>query len=195
MLARIDGLIVLADGHQSGGFMTRELWSYGNFHECVDMYAFVLEEGATEPPAHITRAWQDALAVRGIIEDNVKVGRTAGETFEILKKKITEAGFIYVDRQNIDRTLHPDKTWVPIDLHAAGSGIYAPRIGPLGPDWQRNIKLPMYHHFYFEYWVDVAIPEWGEGSSLNMRFHDGAMVTENGVEYFFPPPTELILVR
>jgi len=177
----------LVDGHQSGGFMTRDAWKYGNYHECLDSYAYVLGEGETEPPPHIQRAWDDALAVRKIIEDNVKIGRTAGENFEVLKQKIADAGFIYVDRQDIDRTSRPDKTWVPIDLHAAGSGIYAPRIGPLGPDWQRDIELPMYHHFY--------MPEWGEGESLNMRFHDGAMVTDKGVEYFFPPPTELALIQ
>jgi hypothetical protein len=185
----------LVDGHQSGGFMMRDAWKYGNYHECLDSYAYVLREGEAEPPPHIQRAWNDALAVRKIIEDNVKIGRTAGDNFEILKQKIDEAGFIYIDRQDIVRTPHPDKTWVPIDLHAAGAGIYAPRIGPLGPDWQREIELPMYHHFYLEYWVDVAMPEWGEGESLNMRFHDGAMVTDKGVEYFFPPPTELALIQ
>ncbi len=184
-----------ADGHQSGGYMDGEWWKYGNFHEVVDMYAYVLAEGETEPRAHLQRAWADALAVRKILEDNVKAGRTAAETFEILKREIRDAGFVYVDMQDIDRTSAPDKTFVPIDLHAAGPGIYAPRIGPLGPDWQRNIVLPMYHHFYLEYWVDVAIPEWGAGESLNMRFHDGAMATEEGVEYFFPPPTEILLVR
>jgi len=25
-----------------------------------------------------------------------------------------------------------------LDMNAAGAGIYAPRIGPLGPDWQRD---------------------------------------------------------
>lgn len=141
------------------------------------------------------RVWDDALKVRKIIEDNVKVGRTADETFEILKKEIKEAGFIYSDIQRFDRNQFPDKTWIAIDLHAAGSGIYAPRIGPLGPNWQRDIKLPLYHHFYLEYFIDVPMPEWGKGESLNLRFHDGAMVTERGLEYFFPPPTELHLIR
>jgi hypothetical protein len=135
------------------------------------------------------------MKVRKIIEDNVKVGRTAGATFEILKQKIQEAGMINSDIQRYDRSKFPDKTWVSLDLHAAGSGLYAPRIGPLGPDWQRDIKLPLYHHFYIEFFIDVPMPEWGEGRSINLRFHDGVMTTERGVEYFFPYPREFPLIR
>ena len=188
-------LLILNDGAQSGGFLMPEYWKYGNYHECIDAYAYVLEEGKTEPPAHIERLWAEVMKVRRIIEDNVKPGRTAGATFEILKQKIQEAGMINSDIQKYDRSKFPDKTWVSLDLHAAGSGLYAPRIGPLGPDWQRNIKLPLYHHFYMEFFIDVPMPEWGEGRSLNLRFHDGVMTTEQGVEYFFPYPKELPLVH
>jgi hypothetical protein len=34
------------------------------------------------------------MKVRKILEDNIKVAHTAGETFEILKQKIEEAGFM-----------------------------------------------------------------------------------------------------
>ena len=80
-------------------------------------------------------------------------------------------------------------------MHAAGGGIYAPRIGPLGPDWQRDMTLPPNHHFYFEYWVYVPMPEWGEGKYLSLQFHDGAIATESGVEYFYPPPLEIHLIK
>jgi len=188
-------LMILNDGHQSGGFMMPERWQYGNYHEVTDAYAYVLEEGETEPPAHIKRMWSEAMKVRQIIEDHVKVGRTADATYEILKQKVVEAGMINTEIQRFDRSRFPDKTWVAIDLHAAGSGIYAPRIGPLGPDWQNAIKLPLYHHFYMEFFIDIPMPEWGKGESINLRFHDGVMTTERGVEYFFPYPTELQLIR
>jgi hypothetical protein len=80
-------------------------------------------------------------------------------------------------------------------MHAAGAGIYAPRIGPLGPDWQRDMTLPPNHHFYFEYWVYVPMPEWGEGKYLSLQFHDGAIATESGVKYFYPPPLEIHLIK
>jgi hypothetical protein len=39
------------------------------------------------------------------------------------------------------------------------------------------------------------MPEWGEGKYLSIQLHDGAIVTERGVEYFSPPPTEIRLIR
>ena len=93
-------------------------------------YGYVLREGETEPPPKIKKTWADALKVRKILEDNIKVDRTAGETFEILKRKIDEAGFIYANRQLYNKDLDPEKTQVPLDLHAAGKGVNAPRISP-----------------------------------------------------------------
>jgi hypothetical protein len=186
-------LICLAGGNQSGGHVDPE-WPYGNFYEISFEYGYILREGETEPPPKIKRAWADVLKVRKILEDNIKVGRTAGETFELLKRKIEEAGYIYVNRQIFETDKDPEVTQVPLDMHAA-AGIYAPRIGPLGPDWQREMKLPLNHHFYFEYWVYVPMPEWGEGKYLSIQLHDGAIVTEGGVEYFFPPPTEIRLIK
>jgi hypothetical protein len=186
-------LVCLAGGNQSGGHVDDE-WKYGNFYEISFEYGYILRDGETELPPKIKRAWDDVLKVRKILEDNIKVGRTAGETFEHLKKKIEEAGYIYVNRQIFETDKDTQITQVPLDMHAA-AGIYAPRIGPLGPDWQRDMKLPLNHHFYFEYWVYVPMPEWGEGKYLSIQLHDGAIVTERGVEYPYPPPTEIRLIR
>lgn len=186
-------LICLAGGNQSGGHVDPE-WKYGNFYEISFEYGYILRKGETELPPKIKRAWADVLKVRKILEDNIKVGRTAGETFEILKNKIEEAGYIYVNRQIFEKDKDPEITQVPLDMHA-GAGIYPPRIGPLGPDWQRAMKLPLNHHFYFEYWVYVPMPEWGEGKYLSIQLHDGAIVAERGVEYFYPPPREIRLIK
>lgn len=187
-------LICLAGGKQSGGPADPQ-WEFGNHYEVTFEYAYILREGETGLPPKIERAWADVLKVRKVLEDNIKVGRTAGETFEILKKKIEEAGYIYVNRQIFEKDRDPAKTQVPLDMHAAGAGIYAPRIGPLGPHWQRDMKLPPDHHFYFEYWVYVPMPEWGDGRYLSIQLHDGAIVSERGVEYFAPPPREIRLIR
>jgi len=186
-------LICIAHGKQSG-YPDPE-WKFGNFNEVSFEYVYILREGETEPPPKIKRAWADVMKVRKILDENIKVGRTAGETFEILKQKIEEAGYIYVNRQIFNKDLDPEKTQVPLDLHAAGKGIYAPRIGPLGPDWQRDMDLPLYHHFYNEYWVYVPMPEWGEGKYLSIQLHDGAITTERGVEYFYPHPQKIRIIR
>jgi hypothetical protein len=186
-------LICLAAGLQSGS--TGRGWKYGNFCEVSFEYAYVLREGETELPPKYKKAWDDVLKVRKILDKNIKTGQTAGETFEILKKKLVEAGYIYINNQDFDEDQDQSKTQVPLDLHAAGKGIYAPRIGPLGPDWQREMILPQYHHFYQEYWVYLPMPEWGEGRYMSIQLHDGAITTEDGVEYFAPHPFEIRLIR
>jgi hypothetical protein len=192
-------LIVLDYGledsfYNSLSFTRYKEWKFGNFYDTYRAYAYVLREGETKLPPKINRAWADAVKVRNVLEDNVKVGRTGGETLEILKQKIDQAGFIYVNRQRYNKDLDPETTQVPIDLHAMGKGPNAPRIAPLGPDWQRELTLPLYHHFVMEYWVYVPMPEWGEGRYLNIGFHDGAFLTERGVEYSSPPPVEIRLI-
>ena len=188
-------LIASGEGRQSHHYL-KSGWKFGNFYEVEDAYAYVLREGETEPPPKIKRAWEDALKVRKVLEDNIKVGRTAGETFEILKQKIDEAGFMYLNTHVVTKELvELDITMVPLDMHALGKGMYAPRIGPIGPDWQRDLMLRPNHHTSFEYWVFVPMPEWGEDKYLSLRFHDGAIITEQGVEYFYPPPTRLRIIK
>ena len=187
-------LICLEGGSQSGAYMDPE-WPFGNLYEVEFTYVYVLREGETDLPPKIKKAWADVMKVRKILEDNIKLGRTAGENFEILKRKVKEAGYIYVNRQIFDKDQDPEKTQVPLDLHGTEGGIYAPRISPLGPDWQRDMELPLNHHFYLEYWVYAPMPEWGEGGYLSIQLHDGAIVTERGLEYFYPPPTEIRLIQ
>ena len=47
------------------------------------MYGYVLR-GETEPPSEIKKIWADAMKIRQITADNIKVSRTGRETFEII---------------------------------------------------------------------------------------------------------------
>jgi hypothetical protein len=186
-------LICLEAGMQSdynlGG------WRFGNYAEVSFEYGYILAENETKIPARYKQAWNDVLKVRKILDMNIISGRTAGETFEVLKTELDKAGYIYVNRQIFETDKDQSKSQVPLDLHAAGKGIYAPRIGPLGPDWQRNIVLPHNHHFFQEYWVYQPMPEWGEGKYLSIQLHDGVVATEDGVQYFAPFPKEIHLIK
>ena len=117
-----------------------------------------------------------------------------GETLEILKQKVEEAGFIYVNTQGYKSDLDINKTQVAIDFHAQGKGRNAPRISPLGPDWGRDVPLPLFHQFVMEYFIYMPMPEWGDGEYLSMPTHDGAMVTEHGIGYYYPPVTEIRII-
>ena len=156
---------------------------------------YVLREGETELPPEVKKIWADAMKVREILKKNIKAGPTAGETLKLLIPKLEEAGFVYIDRDEYDRNADPEKTQVHLDLHAMGKGFLAPRISPMGPKWHWDIKIPLYHTFTFEYMVHMPVPEWGKGKHLYMCLHDGAMVTERGVEFPYPPNQGIHIIR
>ena len=153
--------------------------------------AYVLRKGETGLPPYIRKFWEDIEKIRGILLKNIKVGPKAGETRELLARKLEEAGFVHHDRQIYDRTLDPGKTQVALDMHAEGKGILAPRFSHLGPNWHRDIKIRLFHCFAIEYFVYMAVPEWDKannstGQYLYTMFHDGAVVTGRGMEIPYP---------
>ncbi len=157
---------------------------------------YVLREGETEAPARVQRIWDHAIQVRKILRAHIRIGPTAGETLALLAGKIEEAGFLYIDRDQYDPSLDPTKTQVHLDLHAQGRrDMDAPRISPLGGDWQRDMKLPLFHSFTLEYMVHMPVPEWGPGKHLYIAFHDGAIVTPRGIEFPYPPDPGIRIIR
>jgi hypothetical protein len=123
------------------------------------------------------------------------VGPTAGETLELLIRKLEEAGFVYIDRDTYDINLDPKKTQVHLDMHAEGKGVLAPRISPMGPKWHWDIKIPLFHTFAVEYMVHMPVPEWGKGKHIYICIHDGAVVTERGMEYPYPPVSGIRIIK
>jgi hypothetical protein len=186
-------LLMLAYGRE--GYVYRPGWMYGNFYETDTIYAYLLRDGEIELPPELQKLWAQTIKIRKILEKNINVGRTGGETLEILKQKVAKDGFIYINTQDYDPDLDPGKTQVAIDLHAIGKGRNAPRISPLGPDWGREIPLPLYHQLALEYFIFMPMPQWGEGKFLFMPTHDGAMVTEQGIEYYSPPVEEIRIIQ
>jgi hypothetical protein len=190
-------LIQLRLGYYEGGPLLKS--EFGNFYEHIDEIGYVLREGETEPPPEIQRAWADVMKIHKVIEDNIKIGRTCSETYEILKQKLEEAGVIVNLHQRYYKDLDPKKPQVNIDMHAAGQGDStlwpAPRIGVYGPNWHHDMTIPLNHHFFFEYFVYNPMPEWGEEEHLLIQMHDGAIVTERGIEYLSPYPQEIRLIR
>ncbi len=157
---------------------------------------YLLREGETELPPRVRRIWDHAMQVREILRANIRIGPTAGETLALLIEKLEEAGFLYVDQDRYDPTLDPTKTQVHLDLHAQGRrDMDAPRISPLGGDWQRDMKLPLFHSFTLEYMVHMPVPEWGPRKHMYIAFHDGAIVTPRGIEFPYPPDPGIRLIR
>jgi len=169
-----------------------------DFSEHNGGIAYILREGETNLPPEVQKIWGHALILRDIFRKNIEAGLTGGKILETLIQKIEEAGYVYIDKDIYDRNADPLKTQVHIDFHSLGRLISqedAPRISPLGPDWCRNLKIPLYHTFALEYMIHMPVPEWGKGKHLYICIHDGAMVTERGVELPYPPLKKIRLIR
>jgi len=167
-----------------------------DFREHNGGIAYVLREGVTNLPPEVQKIWEHALITREIFRKNIKAGPTGRKTLEILIRKLEEAGYVYIDRDEYDRNADPEKTQVHIDFHALGrliSQADAPRISPSG--WGRDLKIPLYHTFTLEYMIHMPVPEWGRGKHLYICIHDGAMVTERGVEFPYPPCQGIRIIR
>lgn len=154
--------------------------------------AYVLRKGETDLPWYIKQFWEDDKKIREILRKNIKVGLTAGETCDLLARKLNEAGFLYTEYQEYNKYVdHPEKTQVHLDMHAEGKGILAPRISPMGPKWHWNVKIRLFHTFAVEYMTYMRVPEWDRannftGHQLDGFFHDGGVVTARGLEIPYP---------
>ena len=207
-LAEIDGNVFVRDPHgtennnndyvvQPGDIVTILNGSgEGLFVADLGGNGYVLQEGETGLPDRVQKIWSEAMDVREILRANIRVGPTAGETLELLIEKLEEAGYLYIDSDQYDPSLDPVRTQVHLDLHAQGRrDMDAPRISPLGGDWQRDMRLPLFHSFTLEYMVHMPVPEWGPGKHLYVAFHDGAIVTPRGIEFPYPPDQAMRVIR
>jgi len=156
---------------------------------------YVLREGETEPPPEIKKVWAEAMRVRKILAETIKAGVTARQALERCIVKLEEAGFYYNDRDQYNLDADPEKTQVHLDLHAMGKGMIAPRISPMGPRWHADLMMPLYHTFAFEYMIHMPVPKWGRGKHIYIAFHDGVMLTENGIEFPYPADQEMRIIK
>jgi len=167
-----------------------------DFSEHNGGIGYVLRKGETNLPPEVQRIWEHALITRNIFRKNISAGATGAEQLEILIEKLEEAGYVYIDKDQYDKTADPEKTQVHIDFHAMGRIISqeeAPRISPSG--WGINLKIPLYHTFTFEYMIHMPVPEFGKGKHLYICIHDGVIVTERGVEFPAAPIQGIRIIR
>jgi len=77
-------------------------WGVGlmNFHTDMKRIAYVLREGETAAPAGLANAFEQGLRVRDVIVDNIRPGRTAQETLDLLHERIEAAGFEIMEEFN-----------------------------------------------------------------------------------------------
>lgn len=170
-------------------------WGVGflNFHTDMKRIAYVLREGESEAPAGIRNAFEEGMRVRRILEDQIRPGRTARETFELLVREIEEAGFHYLETFN-EPTDEP-VTDVIIGSHSVGNlghGI-GPSVAPFNPE-RISYEIVPSTLLAIELFAWTPAPEWG-GAKVRIPLEDDAVVTERGVEWLYPANREILLIR
>lgn len=167
-----------------------------DFTQHNGFYGYVLRDGETELPPEILRLWDQAMELRDIFRRNIAAGLTGEENLDAVVARIEEAGYIHIEENGYDATAGSDATQVYIDFHAQGRFVseeHAPRISATG--WGRELTIPLYHTFALSYAIHMPVPAWGEGEHLYLAMHDGATVTERGVEFPAPLPQQIRAIR
>ncbi len=192
-----DGFVALSNGHviQRGDFLAID-WGVGylNFFTDMKRHAYVLKEDETHLPDSIQRAFDNGRAVRDILKNNIKAGRTAAETYVILNTLINQAGFTVMEKFN-QPTSDPALIDVIIGCHSVGNlghGV-GPSIAWFNPE-RMNYMIKPGNMFSIELFAYTAIPEWG-GKKLRVPLEDDAIVTERGVEWLYPVNQRVLLIR
>ena len=165
-----------------------------NYRIDIKRLGYVLREGETAVPPEIQKTFDDALRAREIFRRNIKVGRTAGETYDVLKSKVEEAGFYFLTG---GADADPEKTGLSIGFHPLGNSWPADGGGPTISPRSRSADLviPNNYLFVLEYTMHMPVPEWGPGKHVYMAIEDDVVTTERGVEYLYPPIQRIRLIH
>jgi Xaa-Pro dipeptidase len=191
-------------------------FSFMNLGTDMKRTAYILKEGETTVPQGVQRAWDQGLKARQVLRENIKVGRTAEETLKIVGDAFEEAGFVFVnlihnpgysggwdavwDEALKIRGLRPDerdKTQVSIDCHCVGNTGDSqiepgPAISGFRPG-RGHLTIKPNHLFAFELFANSPIAEWG-GDRVRFGLEDDAIVTEDGVQFLYPPNSRILLI-
>jgi len=188
-----------------GDFLSYDMGiRYLNFGTDFKRHGYVMREGETEVPDFIQHAWDRGYAARQIIKDNIRVGRTAGETLEYLAKVFEARGYVYTpftdvgseDRAIVSALGADPRSGISIDCHTVGNTgnsevAVGPSFAPFRPD-RAHLVIQPDNIFSLEFVVHTAIPN---GTRLAINFEDNAIVTDHGVEWLYPPNKRIQIIR
>jgi Xaa-Pro aminopeptidase len=191
------------DGHEiasnehviQGGDLLQVDGSVGlmNLQTDIKRIAYVLREGETAVPPEIQNAFDTALKVREIIRKNIKPGRAGIETLEILYSKVEEAGFVRMEVE--DQMTDPDNIEVNIGCHSVGNLAHC--AGPaiwIERPWRSQFMFQPSNLLAFEFNTYIPVPEWDRGEKVYIALEDDAIVTEDGVQWLYPPNNRILLI-
>ena len=188
-----------------GDFLSYDMGiRYLNFGTDFKRHGYVMREGETTVPDFIQHAWDRGHFARQVIKNNIKVGRTAGETLAHLATVFEDLDYVYTpftdigheDRAIIAALGTDPRSGISIDCHTVGNTgnsevAVGPSFAPFRPD-RAHLVIQPDNIFSLEFVVHTAIPD---GTRLAINFEDNAIVTEHGVEWLYPPNLRIQIIR
>ena len=170
-------------------------WGVCLMNFCTDMKrtAYVLEAGASSPPAGILRAWDQALKVREVIRRTARPGVRGLDMLDTLNRAVEAAGFAVM--KDFNKPSPTPATEVVIGCHATGNTGHGS--GPSITTWQGvqgTYVLQAGSLFAFEFFAWTPAPEWN-GKKVRIPIEDDALLTERGFEYLAPANERILLIK
>ncbi|MHA2252973.1 MAG: M24 family metallopeptidase [Candidatus Kariarchaeaceae archaeon] len=181
-----------------------------NFGTDMKRIAYILRKKEKNVPSEIQHGWNRALKAREVIRANIKLGITAGEALKNIGEALDGAGFDYIHLTTDPMicglpSVEPDEksslsgiTGVSIDCHCVGNTgnsevASGPSIAGFRQD-RAHLIIKRNNIFAFEFIAVTPVPEWG-GKKVRFNIEDNAIVTENGVEWLYPPNERILLIH
>jgi Xaa-Pro aminopeptidase len=178
---------------QRGDFLIID-WGVGylNFYTDVKRIAYVLKPGETKAPPGIQNAFDQALKVREVLRKNIKPGPTAAAMLEHLNDELEKAGFTLIE---FNRPTEGDTTDVIIGCHSVGNLGHdiGPSIAWFNPE-RLQYQIRPSNIFSIELFAYTKAAEFG-GKKVRIPLEDDAIVTERGVEWFYPVNRRILLIK
>lgn len=169
-------------------------WGVGylNFYTDMKRIAYVLKDDETAAPPGIQNAFDRGRDARDVIRRTIRPGPTAGAMLERLGEALTEAGFQMIE---FNQPTDDDTTDVVVGSHSVGNlghGI-GPSIAWFNPT-RLEYEIKPTNMFAIELFAYTKAEEFG-GAKVRIPLEDDAIVTERGVEWFYPANDRILLIR
>jgi Xaa-Pro dipeptidase len=195
-----------SDVYERGQFLSWDLMlKYLNFGSDFKRNGYILREGETDVPDGIKHAWERGQQARRILKHTLKIGQTSGEALEIMIKALEDEDYVYTPsadfgsqyRDLVNALGDSGQSGFTLDFHAVGNTgnseiAEGSSIAPFRSA-RAHIKIEPNHLFSFEFVINTWVPE--QGGRMSINFEDNAIVTENGIEFLYPPNEEIIIIR
>jgi Xaa-Pro aminopeptidase len=173
--------------------------AYLDYRTDIKRTAYVLAPGETEAPASIRKSFADAVRVTDVLVGHMEPGRLGHEVWQHATDELKTMGY----RSGLPGTGGAP----PQDLTTPEVGIYGHSVGNsthdigarIAVDWPfaygDRVRYPLALTAWYsvELHVSTPIPEW-DGLVLPIRIEEDAELSQQGVRFFAPRQTSLLLI-